>query len=252
MKMSKIFFLYLFICSPFSFSQVYTTYHWHLQQPIYWPETSSWDNNTYQKAYESMISGGAHPENELGQIFGKDDRVAAYQGRIRDAIGTIQQADGGAQISYSGCLVENVESLASAGSLGYNTGWESANQQARNWLTSGGHRKLDIVIFPYHHALGPLIDEQALRKEIQIYKELYPDIWGSGLSVGYFPAELSFSDLLFPWFTFDDFRFSFRLTYLLGFGFPGNHILFDGFRLSFARGNIIPMYPPVSVARAHL
>ena len=194
MKMSKIFFLYLFICSPFSFSQVYTTYHWHLQQPIYWPETSSWDNNTYQKAYESMISGGAHPENELGQIFGKDDRVAAYQGRIRDAIGTIQQADGGAQISYSGCLVENVESLASAGSLGYNTGWESANQQARNWLTSGGHRKLDIVIFPYHHALGPLIDEQALRKEIQIYKELYPDIWGSGLSVGYFPAELSFSE----------------------------------------------------------
>ena len=194
MKMSKALVFCLLILSPHSFSQVYTTYHWHLQQPIYWPEISSWDANTYQKAYESMVSAGTHPENDLGQIFGKDDRVAAYQYRIRDAIGTIQQTDGGAQISYSGCLVENVESLASVGSLGYSSGWESANQQARNWLTSGGNRKLDIVIFPYHHALGPLIDTEALRKEIQIYKELYPDIWESGLSVGYFPAELSFSE----------------------------------------------------------
>ena len=141
-----------------------------------------------------MVSSGIHPENELDQIFGKADRVAAYQSRVRDAIGTIQQTDGGAQISYSGCLVENVESLANASSLGYYAGWENANQQARNWLTSGGNRKLDIVIFPYHHALGPLIDAESLRKEIQIYKEIYPDIWGSGLSVGYFPAELSFSE----------------------------------------------------------
>jgi len=194
MKISKVFFLCLFVFSPFAFSQVYTTYHWHLQQPIYWPETSNWDNNTYQKAYESMVSGGIHPENELDQIFGKADRVAAYQFRIRDAIGTIQQADGGAQISYSGCLVENVESLANANSLGYYAGWENANREARNTLTTGGHRKLDIVIFSYHHALGPLIDEQSLRKEIQLYKEIYPDIWGNGFSVGFFPAELSFSE----------------------------------------------------------
>jgi hypothetical protein len=165
-----------------------------LQQPIYWPEISSWDANTYQKAYESITAAGAHPENNLTEIFGKADRVAAYQYRIRDSIDSIQQTDGGAQISYSGCLVENVESLANAYSLGYSPGWESANQQARGWTTSGGHRKLDIVIFTYHHALGPLIDEEALRKEIQIYKELYPNIWGSGLSVGFFPAELSFSE----------------------------------------------------------
>jgi Glycosyl hydrolase family 57 len=198
MKTYKLFFLCLLTFLPLAFSQVYTTYHWHLQQPIYWPETSSWNNNTYQKAYESMTSGGAHPENELDQIFGWADRVAAYQYRIRDAIGSIQQTDGGAQISYSGCLVENVESLANASSLGYYDGWENANREARNWLTSGGNRKLDIVIFPYHHALGPLVDEEALRKEIQIYKEIYPNIWGSGLSVGYFPAELSFSQRMIP------------------------------------------------------
>ncbi|MBM4104553.1 MAG: hypothetical protein FJ263_11025, partial [Planctomycetes bacterium] len=192
--MIKILFLTLSVFSSFALAQVYTTYHWHLQQPIYWPEVSASNNRTYQKAYESMTGGGAHPENDLDQIFGWDDRVAAYQFRIRDAIGSIAQADGGAQISYSGCLVENVESLAHAGSLGYYDNWENANRQARNWLTSGGNRKLDIVIFPYHHALGPLIDEKSLRKEIQIYKQLYPNIWGSGLSVGYFPAELSFTE----------------------------------------------------------
>ncbi len=194
MKLVKVFFLYTSIFLPCAFSQVYTTYHWHLQQPIYWPEISSWDNNTYQKAYESMTGGGEHPENNLNEIFGKADRVAVYQYRVRDSIGLIQQPDGGAQISYSGCLVENVESLANAGSLGYSPGWETANQEARNWLTTGSNRRLDIVIFPYHHALGPLIDEEALRKEIQIYKEIYPDIWGNDCSVGYFPSELSFSE----------------------------------------------------------
>src|SRR5690606_3460722 len=77
-------------------------------------------------------------------------------------------------------------------------GWENANREARSWLTSGGHRKLDIVIFPYHHALGPLVDEATLRKEIQIYKTLYPQVWGPGLSTGYFPAELSFSERMIP------------------------------------------------------
>ena len=185
-------------CSTVAFTQVYTTYHWHMQQPIYWPEVSSWDTRTYEKAYESMVSGGVHPQNNLSYIFGKDDRVAAYQYRIRDAIGAIVQADGGAQISYSGCLVENVNSLANVGSLGYNVGWENANREVRNWTTSGGHRKLDIVIFTYHHALGPLVDEESLRKEIQIYKKLYPDIWGEGTSVGFFPAELSFSERMIP------------------------------------------------------
>lgn len=190
--------LLLLVLGPGLFGQVYTTYHWHMQQPIYWPELSSFDSRTYQKAYESIVAGGAHPENDLDQIFGWADRVAAYQYRIRDSIGTIQQSDGGAQISYSGCLVENVESLAVAGGLGYSDGWENANQQARNWLTSGGYRKLDIVIFTYHHALGSLVDAESLRKEIQIYKQLYPDIWGSGLSLGFFPAELSFSERMIP------------------------------------------------------
>ena len=64
LKMFWDFIFLLFICSPFCFSQIYTTYHWHMQQPIYWPEVSSLNANTYQKAYESMTAGGAHPKND--------------------------------------------------------------------------------------------------------------------------------------------------------------------------------------------
>ncbi|MBC8479006.1 MAG: hypothetical protein H8D46_00965 [FCB group bacterium] len=178
------------------FTQVYTSYHWHLQQPIYWPDQSEINGNTYQFAWESLNNGGAHPENDLEQIFGWADRVAAYQYRIRDSIQGMNGQNAGAQISYGGCLIENVMSLANHNSLGYSPGWQNSFQEARSWLTTGGYPRLDVIIFPYHHSLAPLIDENALRKEIQIYKELYPDIWGSGqeMSVGMFPPELSFSE----------------------------------------------------------
>ena len=229
MRLLSVIILAAIVLCPAVYSQVYTTYHWHMQQPIYWPEVSSWDSDTYQKAYESIVLAGTHPENNLSDIFGKDDRVAAYQYRVRDAIGLISQVDGGAQISYSGCLVENVSSLANAGSLGYYSGWEGANQQARGWLTSGGNRKLDIVIFTYHHALGPLVDEEALRKEIQIYKELYPNIWGSGTSVGFFPAELSFSERMIKVLVEEGVEWVFV---------PNNHLsrACDGFPLTLGTG----------------
>ena len=138
----KLFFIFLAFFSPFVFSQVYTTYHWHLQQPIYWPEVSTWDSRTYQKAWESITLGGAHPENNLTEIFGKADRVAAYQYRIRDAIAAIAQPHGGAQISYSGCLVENVESLAAAGALARRPGHEAGLAAALRAAVSYTHLTL--------------------------------------------------------------------------------------------------------------
>ncbi len=142
-----------------------------------------------------MNNGSTHPENDLEQIFGWPDRVAVYQYRVRDAIAAMNLPNAGAQVSFSGCLFENVQSLADHNSLGYYNGWQYSFQEARSWLTTGGKPKLDMVIFPYHHALAPLIDESALRKEIQIYKDLYPELWGTnqGISTGFFPPELAFS-----------------------------------------------------------
>ena len=182
---------------------VHTTYHWHLQQPIYWPDRIGALPNSYEKAYDSALrkeQGEEHPENNLEEIFGKDDRIAVYQYRVRDAIATIEQPDGGAQTSYGGCLWENVESLASHWKYGYYPGWQHSLREARSWTTSGGRPKLDLVVFPFHHCLAPLVDASTLRKEIQLYKALYPNAWGGspGISSGFFPPELAFSERIIP------------------------------------------------------
>ncbi len=36
-------------------TQVHTSYLWHLQQPIYWPEVSTWDPNRFQTVWESQF-----------------------------------------------------------------------------------------------------------------------------------------------------------------------------------------------------
>ena len=182
---------------------LHTTYHWHLQQPIYWPVPISQGGGRYEHVWDSAVrkeGGGVHPLNDLEEIFSKDDRRAIYQYRARDAIAGISQSDGGAQVSYSGCLIENVGSLADHWKYGYNPGWEGSFQEARAWTTSGGRSKLDLVLFSFHHALAPLIDPAALRKELQIHKRIYTQTWGSWppRSTGFFPPELAFSERIIP------------------------------------------------------
>ncbi|MFO0832268.1 MAG: carbohydrate-binding protein [Phycisphaerales bacterium] len=176
------------------------TYLWHLEQPIYWPDQQAAGADRYERAWESIVrkDGGAlHPTNNLRDIFALADRVAAYQDRIRDSISAISsQPEAGAQISYSGGLIENIASLGNANQLGYSPSWYAGNRTARSWLTSGANpsRRLDIVQFGFHHPLMPLLDDATLRKEIRLYKEVYPDAWGGGgQSRGLFPSEMAFS-----------------------------------------------------------
>lgn len=186
-------------------ANVQTTYLWHLQQPIYWPAPVPDNKITYQKAYDSIIwqsKQGGHPESNLGDIFGKDDRVAVYQYRAANAIDSCANfADMGAQVSYSGCLIENINSLANNNWNGgaYQRGWNSTYANERKKTTSGGFPKLDLVSFTYHHALAPLIDKNSLQKEIEIHKIIYSKTWGtSSYSNGFFPAEMAFSERMIP------------------------------------------------------
>ena len=122
--MTKVLVVALALASASSaWSQVHTTYLWHMQQPIYWPEQSVADPHRYQTAWEShqlKFSGGnnysdglAHPLNDLASIFGNDDRKAAYQFRPKDAVQSLfGHPEGGACVNYSGCLIENVDPLA--------------------------------------------------------------------------------------------------------------------------------------------
>ncbi len=104
--------------------------------------------------------------------------------------------DAGAQVNYSGCLMENVNSLAAAGQWGYGADWQNNFITARNWQTSGGKPRMDIVGFTHHHAIAPLVSEKVLRKEIQAHRYIYQQNFGStpDYSKGFWPAECSFSE----------------------------------------------------------
>ena len=206
--MKKMHFLtLLLILSYLTNAQVHTTYLWHLEQPIYWPESSQWVPTRYQMVWESQFlkqnngnwysDGKQHPENNLSEIFSNDDRKAAYQYRTKDAVQTLLgHSEAGAQVNYSGCLMENVNSLANAGQMGYYNGWQNNYITARQWATSGGKPRMDITGFSMHHALSPLISYRMLRKQIQAHKYIYAQNFGSSpaYSKGYWPAECSFSE----------------------------------------------------------
>lgn len=196
----------LLLVGTSAMAQVHMSYLWHMQQPIYWPERSAQNPNRIQSAKESNDlkfnggnnypnSGVAHPLNDLQDIFGKADRVAVYQYRAKDAVQSLLgHPEAGAQVNYSGCLMDNIQSLGNAYQWGYSPNWNSHNITARNWTTSGGNPRMDLTGFTYHHALSPLLSDAVLRMQIQAHKFRYNQVFGGNYSKGYWPAECSFSE----------------------------------------------------------
>lgn len=187
-------------------SDVYVSRFWHNHQPIYWPEwNGAPQNERVQFANDSINlkpvqyygTAQQHPDNNLTDIFGLDDRKSAYQGRPRDSLAAIN-SKGGFAISYSGSLIDNVNNLGAAGALGYAGNWYSGNREAAGWLTPSGSRRLDLVGFTYHHSLGSVLPKEVFRKELQIFKQAYWKAWNrnsnlSDHSKGFFPTEMAFS-----------------------------------------------------------
>ena len=181
---------------------VHVSRFWHNHQPLYWPEWNSNGDQTSrgQYAWDSIVLKGGqnyggispsyHPENDLGNIFGLDDRRNAYQGGPRNSLTTF--SGGGFALSYSGSLIDNVRQLGGGGHLGYGGGWADGNREARGW------GRLDLVGFTYHHSLAPLLPKEVFRKELQIFKQAWWKAWNgnadlSDHSKGFFPTEMAYS-----------------------------------------------------------
>ena len=188
---------------------VHVSRFWHNHQPIYWPE---WNNNGSQNsrvqyAWDSIVlkpgqnygglSPSQHPENNLTDIFGIQDRVTSYQSGPKNSLTTFNSA-GGFAISYSGSLIDNVRQLGSVNQLGYGGAWANGYKEARGWKTPSGSTRMDLVGFTYHHSLAPLLPKSVFRKELQIFKQAWWKAWGgnanlSDHSKGFFPTEMGYS-----------------------------------------------------------
>jgi hypothetical protein len=188
---------------------VYVSRFWHNHQPLYWPE---WNRNGAQTergqyAWDSIvlkpgqnyggISPSRHPENNLTDIFGLDDRKNAYQQGPRNSLAGIDSR-GGFGVSYSGSLIDNVRQLGGGGHLGYQGNWNAGYREARGWRTPSGSTRMDMLGFTYHHSLGPLLPKSVFRKEIQAFKQAWWKAWGgnpdlSDHSKGFFPTEMAYS-----------------------------------------------------------
>jgi len=188
--------------------KVYTTYMWHLDQPIYWPARRDLDNSsktpTWQRAWDSINDAplqGGHPQTDVAGVFSKDDRVAIYQTRATDALKSILDLpNAGAQMSYPGSLIDNVNSLAAVSKYGYSPNWQTNYAQfTATAKTSGGFPRLDLVQFPYHHPLGPLHSRNMYEKQLLTQQVIYKKTWGNiPFSKGLFPAEMTFSERMIP------------------------------------------------------
>jgi hypothetical protein len=188
---------------------VYVSRFWHNHQPLYWPEWNSNGAQTQrgQYAWDSIvlkpgqnyggISPKQHPENNLTDIFGLDDRKNAYQLGPRNSLAAIDSR-GGFGVSYSGSLIDNVRQLGGGGHLGYRGDWNAGYREARGWKTPAGSTRMDMLGFTYHHSLGPLLPKSVFRKEIQAFKQAWWKAWGgnadlSDHSKGFFPTEMAYS-----------------------------------------------------------
>jgi hypothetical protein len=188
---------------------VYVSRFWHNHQPLYWPE---WNRNGAQTergqyAWDSIvlkpgqnyggISPAQHPENNLTDIFGLDDRKSAYQQGPRNSLAGIDSR-GGFGVSYSGSLIDNVRQLGGGGHLGYQGNWNAGFREARGWKTPAGSTRMDMLGFTYHHSLGPLLPKSVFRKEVQAFKHAWWKAWGGNSdltdhSKGFFPTEMGYS-----------------------------------------------------------
>jgi Starch/carbohydrate-binding module (family 53)/Glycosyl hydrolase family 57 len=197
--------LWLAALTPFAATatntSVHTTWLWHLHQPIYWPDRAPANHayDHYQNAWDTIQLGNPHPtDTSLSTVFGVGDRVAAYQAGPKNSLGNLLgYANAGVQVNYSGALMENVQSLAAVGTLGYGGGWNNNFSTAHSWTTSGGKPRMDMVNFTYHHAMAPLLSDETLEMELRINQRQQQIFWGT-TSRGYFPTETCFSEHMIP------------------------------------------------------
>ncbi len=203
-KTSSIFFRTFFVLSllliqSVSFSQkagsekpqanppIYIAFLWHMHQPIYWP-------------YESVVQTDANGRFPFSVTDIHNQRLGPYNSWPKDAVQKGINANMphfGAQVSFSGSLVENLNALQANGNGNFSN-WKSHWNSIKNQMTSLGNPRMDMVGFGYFHPLMGLIDYNDIRKQIQWHKQIFSSNFPGPYSKGIFPPENAFVNRMIP------------------------------------------------------
>lgn len=166
--------------------KIYIAFLWHMHQPIYYP---------YQSVVQTQQSG--HYSFSLYDVH--LSRTGPYTSWPKTAVQKGMNANMGhfgAQVSFSGSLIENLNALENAG-VGFSN-WKSHWNYIKNQNTTLGNPRLDMVGFGYHHPLMGLIDYKDIRKQIQNHRNVYASQFPGAYSKGFFPPETAFSPRMIP------------------------------------------------------
>ncbi len=162
---------------------------WHMHQPTYIPGETILQ--TEANGHFSFSVFDVH--NQRGGPYTTWPRDAAQSGLALPNLG--------AQVSFSGSLIRNLNHLESAGVNGGQwNNWEGAYRQAALWDTAEGNPRLDLVNFGFNHPLMPLLDQRDIRMQVKLQKRIHEQTWGSDVpfSKGIFPPETAFSTRIIP------------------------------------------------------
>lgn len=161
---------------------------WHMHQPIYYP-------------YETILQTQTAGRFSFSVVDVHNQRFGPYTDWPLHAINAGSALPHlGAQISFSGSLIENLNHLQTAGiNGGMWTNWNTAYQTGVAMTTSLGNPRLDMVGFGYHHPLMPLLDDEDIRMQIRLHKQVFGNTWSTGgYTRGMFPAETAFATRMIP------------------------------------------------------
>lgn len=166
--------------------KIYIAFQWHMHQPIYTPgETVLETDKSGQLSYNLL------------DVF--TSRTGAYTSWPANAVNKLIAADlpGGAQVSFSGSLVENLNEIERNG--GHFKNWRSSWNGMVDKKTELGNPRLDMVAFGYYHPLMALIDGEDARRQIAKHRECFAENFpGMSYSKGIFPPENAFEEHMIP------------------------------------------------------
>jgi hypothetical protein len=166
---------------------IYVAFLWHMHQPIYWP-------------YENVLTTQANNRYSYSVVDIFDQRTGPYTSWPSDAVWKGINAGMphfGAQVSFSGSLIENLDNLESGGDGNF-SGWKGAWNGIKNQTTSLGNPRLDLVGFGYHHPLMGLIETGDIEKQIEAHRGRITSEISAAPSHGIFPPENAFTPRMIP------------------------------------------------------